>query len=224
MPLRSTSDLHVTHPAGEIPPSRFELLWARIRRAARLREYPRRYFERIYTDPDPWSYLTSPYEMAKYERTLSLLPRERFARTLDVGCSIGVLTEKLARRSDYLDAIDFIPRVVERARSYCQRHPHVRVHVSDLLRFSTCRPYDLIMCSEILYYLWNPVRCRRAARQKLETLIAPHGHLLVVWGGCRLEQDWDSFLQGSQLRLVRSEMQDDAVRPYRMSLLQWLRS
>ena len=51
----------------------------------------RDYFEGIYADgPDPWGFETSEYERRKYDLTLAALPRRRYARALEPGCSIGV--------------------------------------------------------------------------------------------------------------------------------------
>ena len=53
------------------------------------------YFEGVYANSaDPWNFETSEYEAAKYADTLACLPRERFTSALEVGCSIGVLTER----------------------------------------------------------------------------------------------------------------------------------
>ena len=60
---------------------------------------PTRYFEEIYArDPDPWDFATSDYERAKYEATVAALPKTRYARGFEVGCSIGVLSRMLAAR------------------------------------------------------------------------------------------------------------------------------
>ncbi len=65
------------------------------------------YFEDLYAkDPDPWRFASSDYERRKYKVTLAALPRGRYARALEVGCSIGGLTQKLAARCDRLLAID----------------------------------------------------------------------------------------------------------------------
>ncbi len=61
----------------------------------------RSYFETLYSQSvDPWDFRTSPYEQRKYAATLDILSRPRYARALEVGCSIGVLTRLLAGRCD----------------------------------------------------------------------------------------------------------------------------
>jgi hypothetical protein len=47
------------------------------------------YFDRIYaTNPDPWRFDSSAYELSKYALTLEALSRERYPRALEIGCSI----------------------------------------------------------------------------------------------------------------------------------------
>ena len=70
---------------------------------------PRAYFERLYQhNPDPWGFATRWYEARKYGLTLAALPRARYRRAFEPGCSIGVLTEMLAGRCDALLAADVI--------------------------------------------------------------------------------------------------------------------
>ena len=64
---------------------------------------PPEYFRRIYErNADPWQFETSGYEAGKYKETMASLPRERYERGVEIGCSIGVLTEQLAGRCEEL--------------------------------------------------------------------------------------------------------------------------
>ena len=55
------------------------------------------YFDELYAgDPDPWGFETSAYEQAKYAATIDALEGRRYATALEIGCSIGVLTARLA--------------------------------------------------------------------------------------------------------------------------------
>ena len=56
-----------------------------------------------------------------------MLPRPTFARGLEVGCSTGVLAERLAERCDDLLAVDSSPAAVEAARLRLRGRTHVRV-------------------------------------------------------------------------------------------------
>src|SRR5919202_1295945 len=88
---------------------------------------PARYFEEIYArDPDPWNFTTSAYERAKYEATMTALPKPRYARGFEVGCSIGVLTRMLAARCDELLSVDAAETPLQEARKRCADLAEVR--------------------------------------------------------------------------------------------------
>jgi 2-polyprenyl-3-methyl-5-hydroxy-6-metoxy-1,4-benzoquinol methylase len=114
-------------------------------------------FERLYHEsPDPWDYHTSSYERQKYAATLAALPRSSHGLCLEVGCSIGVLTGHLAARCEHVVAIDFSLSALRLAREHLRGTGNV-----DLLRASfpdEAPPgsWDLVVCSEVLYYLQQP--------------------------------------------------------------------
>jgi ubiquinone/menaquinone biosynthesis C-methylase UbiE len=86
----------------------------------------RDYFDGLYqADDDPWKFASSPYEQAKYEHTVAALGDERAGSALEVGCSIGVLTEKLAARCDRLTATDISQAALDQAKRRCDRLANV---------------------------------------------------------------------------------------------------
>src|SRR5271156_2900408 len=86
------------------------------------------YFEQLYTaDPDPFGYAISPYEKRKYAATIGGLPRARFRRAFEIGCSIGVLTRLLATRCDNLLAVDVSQASLASARMRCRAMRNVRL-------------------------------------------------------------------------------------------------
>ncbi|MEP9380638.1 SAM-dependent methyltransferase [Aquabacter sp. CN5-332] len=167
---------------------------------------PSAYFETLYSrNPDPWNFETSAYERTKYRATLAALPHTRYAAALEVGCSIGVLTELLAQRCDDLLAVDASERALDRAIRRCRSLTHIR--------FAQCRvpdewpqeAFDLILLSEVIYYLDRADVCRLAARVK--TSLRQDGHVLLVhWIG-----DTDYPLSGDEAsELFIAEMKDTA--------------
>lgn len=143
---------------------------------------PPEYFEHVYgNSDDPWNFETSPYEAAKYARTLAALPRERARRTLEVGCSIGVLSAQLARRTDELIALDVNDKALARtARRLADLGLSAGAHTrrGRLPDSLPTGPFDLIVLSEVLYYL-SPADLGRALDEVLARL-SPGGHLLLV--------------------------------------------
>lgn len=136
------------------------------------------YFEALYAaDPDPWRFATSDYERQKYAATLAALPPGRFAQALEVGCSIGILTRQLARRCNALLSIDVVTAALAQARTNC---PDANV-TFDQRRVPADWPdgvFDLIVFSEVLYYLDRPDLASVAARTVAS--LSPGGVVLMV--------------------------------------------
>ena len=145
-------------------------------------------FERLYHEnPDPWDYHTSSYERQKYAATLAALPRASHDICLEVGCSIGVFTGLLAARCEHVVAIDFSQTALELARRRLRGLENV-----DLLRasFPEDTPpgsWDLIVCSEVLYYLQQPAL--EKAIGWIETQLSYGASVLAVsWRGVGREE------------------------------------
>lgn len=137
------------------------------------------YFERLYeSDPDPWSFESSAYERAKYERTLRTLSGRRIRSALEVGCSIGVFTELLAPHCEELLAVDVSRRAVAAARERLRGSSNVRVEKRTVPEDLPDGPFDLVVCSEVLYYL--PEALMLQTQRELESRLAPGGALLAV--------------------------------------------
>jgi predicted TPR repeat methyltransferase len=112
------------------------------------------FFDALYADdPDPWAFETSPYEAAKYDATIEALERRHFANALELGCSIGVLTQKLAPHCDSLLAVDVAEAALEQARG---RVPEAAFERREIPEEFPDGAYDLIVASEVLYYLDEP--------------------------------------------------------------------
>ena len=139
----------------------------------------RAHFEARYAaDPDPWDFETSAYEHAKYERTLAALGDRRYARAFEAGCSIGVFTAMLAARCEALLAVDIAQPAVDAARERLAAHDHVRVERRTLPGEWPAGPFDLVVCSELLYY-WDRPTLEQALPIIAESL-APGGRLIAV--------------------------------------------
>jgi hypothetical protein len=114
---------------------------------------PASYFDTMYAgSDDPWSFETRWYDRRKYALTLAALPRPRYARAFEPGCSIGVLTEGLAARCDSLLAVDTSAAAVRRTRQRLRAHPQVEVEQWALPAWPP-GSFDLVLLSEVGYYL-----------------------------------------------------------------------
>lgn len=141
------------------------------------------YFDKLYAqDSDPWQFETSAYETAKYDATLAALPQERFVSVLEIGCSIGVLTARLAPRCDELLALDVSEQALDRARHRCREMSHIRFEKGRIPQDWPDGRFDLIMLSEVLYYLDKDDLDRLATRVGLS--LVPGGAIMMVhWLG-----------------------------------------
>lgn len=141
------------------------------------------HFDRLYaSDPDPWKFATSAYERDKYAATLAALSRPRFARAFEVGCSIGVLTRQLAARCDAILAVDVADAALQAAAARCQDRPHVQFARMVVPQDWPPGAFDLILFSEVLYYLDDAQRAT-AARLSLQSLSPGGAMVLVNWHG-----------------------------------------
>jgi predicted TPR repeat methyltransferase len=111
-------------------------------------------FERLYAESDdPWDYGSSEYEREKYGATLAALDGRRYARALEVGCSIGAFTELLGDHCESLTAFDFAARAVVLARRRLREREGVRILQASFPEQAPVGRWDLVVCSEVLYYL-----------------------------------------------------------------------
>ena len=137
------------------------------------------HFDTLYQkSDDPWDLATAWYERRKYAITIAALPREHYRCALEPGCSIGELTRLLAPRCDQLLAFDFAAAAVERARRAVRDLPHVRIEQHALPHDLPDGSYDLIVASEVLYYLSGPDLAR--ALEGLVERLEPGGDLVAV--------------------------------------------
>jgi 2-polyprenyl-3-methyl-5-hydroxy-6-metoxy-1,4-benzoquinol methylase len=141
------------------------------------------YFEALYADDaDPWRFATSDYERCKYTATLVALNGHETHAAFEVGCSIGIFTRQLARRCHSLLAVDVAERALEQARRNCKGLKRVRFERMEIPAQWPAEVFDLIVFSEVLYYL-SPDEIRRAGARSLVTL-SPEGLILLVhWTG-----------------------------------------
>ena len=177
------------------------------------------YFEALYAkDPDPWQFATSDYERDKYAATLGALPERRFAQAFEIGCSIGVLTRQLAERCDHLLAVDVSDLALDQARERC---PGVSFANMDLRTEWPEGAFDLILFSEVLYYLGLDGIDRVA--QHTARSLAPGGVVVLVnWAGvtdgaCTGDEAAELFIKASASRLSSSVL--TRAERYRLDVL-----
>jgi SAM-dependent methyltransferase len=137
------------------------------------------YFDGLYAEkPDPWDFETSDYEARKYDATIAALGAERATWALEVGCSIGILTRRLAERCDALVATEVSPAALEQARARCVDLVNIEFRLVSGAADGFDDAYDLIVLSEVVYY-WDDADLDAVAAG-IRTTLAPGGRLLLV--------------------------------------------
>jgi trans-aconitate methyltransferase len=166
------------------------------------------YFDRLYAaDPDPWRFATSAYERSKYLVTMAALPARRFSSGLEVGCSIGVLTRMLAAPCDRLLGVDVSAAPLAQARRSCADLRHVSFCQARIPEDWPAGRFDLIVLSEVLYFL-DPAQIAATAR-RLEGCLLPGAAVVAVnWLGetgtdCDGEAAAELLIEATRGRLTR---------------------
>jgi LmbE family N-acetylglucosaminyl deacetylase/SAM-dependent methyltransferase len=111
--------------------------------------------DRLHEDEaDPWGVESRWFEQRKRDLVLAVLPRPRFTRTLEVGCSTGALAEALAERSERVLAVDSSPAALAAARSRFADDERVTVELLDVPHdWPQDATFDLVVVSEVGYFL-----------------------------------------------------------------------
>jgi predicted TPR repeat methyltransferase len=140
---------------------------------------PASYFDALYAaSDDPWEFATRWYEKRKYAVTLAALPRERYRRGFEPGCSNGVFTVQLAKRCDRLLAADTAAAAVAIAKTRLTDQPHVEIRQLAVPSEWPGEEFDLIVLSELGYYL--SVEDLEALATAATASLAADGTLAVV--------------------------------------------
>ena len=112
------------------------------------------YFAGLYQrSDDPWLLRDRWYERRKRALTLAALPDEHYRRGYEPGCANGELTVELASRCETLLAADLNPAAVELARQRGAHLQNVRVEQRAMPDDWPDGEFDLIVISEVAYYL-----------------------------------------------------------------------
>ncbi|MBM0743432.1 methyltransferase domain-containing protein [Phormidium sp. CLA17] len=184
------------------------------------------YFDALYSlDPDPWKFETSEYEAQKYAATLAALSKDHYQSALEIGTSIGVLTEMLAGRCTSLLSIDVSEIAQQQAITRCQSLLNIRFQLMCVPKAYPNEQFDLTVLSEVGYY-WCREDLEKAQQLMLQHL-EPGGHLLLVhW--TPYDDDYHNPLSGDEvhesfLALPSSQLKHlkgDRADKYRLDLFE----
>lgn len=160
-----------------------------------------RYFEQLFDgNNDPWAFKQRWYEQRKRDLTPATLPRRHYATIFEPGCANGELSAALATRCDRLLCCDTSQSAVKLARQRLQSFEHAHVVHARLPRDWPEGTFDLIVLSELGYYL---------GASDLNELI-DRAHASLTEGGELIAVHWRPVIEACPLSAeqVHRQLQD----------------
>jgi hypothetical protein len=157
-------------------------------------------FEALYRrTADPWGYCSSEYERRKYAATLVACGPGPFGCALELGASIGVFSAMLVGRCRALVTVDAAPTAVAAARARLVGETGADVLLGAIPAAIPERRYDLVVASEILYYL--DAASLDATLARLADGLDRGGRLVAVhWRPSGPERPWSAAEVHERLR------------------------
>ncbi len=142
-------------------------------------------FEAVYqAEQDPWrsASLRYSYQRRKYDTIVEALPRRPFRHALDLGCGLGLLSQRLAARADSTLGLDVAGTAIELARTRARGIDTLSFAQADLMELPRDLDgrFDLVLIADTLYYL-SPMN-----DTLLKALVGRIADLLVPGGICVL--------------------------------------
>ena len=112
------------------------------------------YFDQLFAgNDDPWAFRQRWYEQRKRALTLAVLTRPHYTSIFEPGCANGELSAELAARCDRLVCCDTAAAAVALAQTRLLGFAHAQVHQSRLPQEWPSGQFELIVLSELCYYL-----------------------------------------------------------------------
>lgn len=102
---------------------------------------------------DPWGVDTRWFEERKRRLVLACLPARRYAAAWEAGCSTGGLAQALLSRCEVVVGTDSSTTAVAAARERLADEPRARVEERDVTAGWPAASYDLVVLSEVGYFL-----------------------------------------------------------------------
>lgn len=115
-----------------------------------------RKFERMYAGQDPFHYSALEFEKRRIALMARLLSGRRYENAVEFGCAAGHVTRSLAPLCGKLTAVDLSEGAVAQAKERVKDFQQVSVERGNLRFWKPAderEKFDLIVLSEILYYL-----------------------------------------------------------------------
>jgi SAM-dependent methyltransferase len=166
---------------------------ARLKTLRRDTPTPTAAFDRLYADAprnDPWvsTLAKYQYQRRKYDALVDLLPGRSYRRAIDLGCGLGLLTERLAPRVDEMVGIDISATAVRHAADRTRPLKNIQFRQGDIMALDAELEgrFDLVVVVDAINYavhhMPRPVQADSLKRivARISSLLSPEGTLLVA--------------------------------------------
>ncbi|WP_051357328.1 SAM-dependent methyltransferase [Azorhizobium doebereinerae] len=173
---------------------------------------------------DPWGLDGSDFEQRRLFH-LARLCREGppIKNALEIGCAGGAFTEKLAMFCSNLTVIDVMKDAIDRSKKRVST-PNIEWILSDVRSVSSSTIFDVIVCSEVLYYLESEDEIHSVICN-LANMLAADGRLVIgsardelckIWGRAAGAETIISIARSflnltQQISLKGEKVQEDCV-------------
>jgi len=127
---------------------------------------------------DPWDYTHSRFEHFKRLILLRACGPSKHGRVLELGCAIGETSRLLGRISVRLLAVDGSPTALAEAMRRIPHSRHVSFRYANLPGQMPRRQFDLIVVSELVYYLRQ--HQQQVLADRLVLALAPGGMTVIL--------------------------------------------
>jgi SAM-dependent methyltransferase len=146
-------------------------------------------FDRLYENApqhDPWA-SGSPryhYQRRKYDALLGLLPARSYRRALDLGCGLGLFTERLSAYAEEVVGIDISAVAIRHGAERTRALKNVEMRQGDVMALGADLDarFDLIVIADTLYYLPAPIQDEllKTVAARVSRLLTPDGIVMLV--------------------------------------------
>jgi SAM-dependent methyltransferase len=146
-------------------------------------------FDRLYAESpqhDPWA-SSQPkyhYQRRKYDELIRLLPKRAYRRALDLGCGLGLLTERLASCAQEVVGIDVSAVAIRCAAERVRHLKNVQFRQGDIMALDEEQngSFDLIVVADTIYYLPPPILdgVLKGLAEHISKLLSSDGLLMLV--------------------------------------------
>jgi len=181
--------------------------------------FTEKHFEELYRKkPDPWNYEHYDFEKEKYQKTLKAIPDDVHT-VWEVGSSEGVFTQILLEKGKNVLGVDISETALQRARKRVKQcNDTIRLQKLDITREDVDGIFDLILASEILYYLGGK-NVLLPLEEKFYRHLRPGGYLLLCHFYPSGKIIHDIFRENNRFQEVFEEVTHHPHRDYIITLL-----